>query len=239
MAINRAVEDRLWSEARDVLEQMGALYGAVVAQFKEAEKHRGTADDADLWARWHLIRSGLAELYQEAVYAIARSLYARLPRLAITTLEDLASMAQIGLLDALAGFDVTGPIRFTSYCGLRIRGAVLDEIRRMDHVPRRLREAEKRDGTTTHTILFCSEVPDAVEDSREDDEGWFSGREDFVLRNFSTAMQPYARLILLERRTDAGVAQEMRTTLYAAKTMRAKIRARIGELAGLNRVLRG
>lgn len=58
--------------------------------------------------------------------------------------EDLISAGVIGLIDAVDRFDPQRGTSLKSYCALRIRGAVLDELRRLDWVPRSVhREARK------------------------------------------------------------------------------------------------
>jgi RNA polymerase sigma factor for flagellar operon FliA len=54
--------------------------------------------------------------------------------------DDLWSAGALGLLDAARKFDATRDVRFETYAEHRIRGAMLDEMRRMDHLPRRLRD---------------------------------------------------------------------------------------------------
>ncbi len=54
--------------------------------------------------------------------------------------EDLISAGTVGLLDALTKFDPSREIKFRTYAEFRIRGAMLDEIRAMDWVPRSMRE---------------------------------------------------------------------------------------------------
>jgi RNA polymerase sigma factor for flagellar operon FliA len=53
--------------------------------------------------------------------------------------EDLWSSGAMGLLEAARRFDAARDVRFESFAEHRIRGAMLDEMRRMDHLPRRLR----------------------------------------------------------------------------------------------------
>lgn len=54
--------------------------------------------------------------------------------------EDLMSAGMVGLLDAMTKFDPSREIKFRTYAEFRIRGAMLDEIRAMDWVPRSMRE---------------------------------------------------------------------------------------------------
>jgi RNA polymerase sigma factor for flagellar operon FliA len=53
--------------------------------------------------------------------------------------DDLWSAGAMGLLDAARRFDSARDVRFETFAEHRIRGAMLDEMRRMDHLPRRLR----------------------------------------------------------------------------------------------------
>lgn len=53
--------------------------------------------------------------------------------------DDLWSAGALGLLDAARRFDVAQAVRFETFAEHRIRGAMLDELRRLDHLPRRLR----------------------------------------------------------------------------------------------------
>jgi RNA polymerase sigma factor for flagellar operon FliA len=53
--------------------------------------------------------------------------------------DDLWSAGALGLLEAAGRFDVARGVSFETFVEHRIRGAMLDELRRMDHLPRRLR----------------------------------------------------------------------------------------------------
>lgn len=55
-------------------------------------------------------------------------------------IDDLASAGIMGLLDAIEKFNPTKGAAFKTYAGYRIRGAILDEIRALDWVPRSVRE---------------------------------------------------------------------------------------------------
>lgn len=54
--------------------------------------------------------------------------------------EDLISAGTVGLLDALSKYDPSREVKFRTYAEFRIRGAMLDEMRAMDWVPRSVRE---------------------------------------------------------------------------------------------------
>jgi RNA polymerase sigma factor for flagellar operon FliA len=53
--------------------------------------------------------------------------------------DDLWSAGALGLLEAARRFDAARDVRFETFAAHRIQGAMLDELRRMDHLPRRLR----------------------------------------------------------------------------------------------------
>ncbi len=53
--------------------------------------------------------------------------------------DDLWSVGALGLLEAARRYDPARDIRFESFAEHRVKGAMLDELRRMDHLPRRLR----------------------------------------------------------------------------------------------------
>ena len=53
--------------------------------------------------------------------------------------DDLWSAGALGLLDAARRFDAARDVKFETFAAHRIQGAMLDELRRMDHLPRRLR----------------------------------------------------------------------------------------------------
>ena len=58
--------------------------------------------------------------------------------------EDLVSYGIFGLIDAIDKFDYGKGIKFETYASLRIRGAILDQIRKMDWIPRTLRQKQKK-----------------------------------------------------------------------------------------------
>lgn len=57
--------------------------------------------------------------------------------------EDLVSYGIFGLIDAIDKFDLTKNVKFETYASLRIKGAILDQIRKMDWIPRSVRQKQK------------------------------------------------------------------------------------------------
>jgi RNA polymerase sigma factor for flagellar operon FliA len=58
--------------------------------------------------------------------------------------EDLCSYGIFGLIDAIDKFDLGMNVKFETYASLRIRGSILDQIRKMDWIPRTVRTRQKQ-----------------------------------------------------------------------------------------------
>lgn len=81
------------------------------------------------------------EHYAKIVRKIASILIARLP--ASVEFEDLVQVGIIGLIEAIKQFDPSQGTQFETFASQRIRGAMLDELRRIDWLPRQLRKNAK------------------------------------------------------------------------------------------------
>lgn len=79
--------------------------------------------------------------YAPLIKFIAMKIASRLP--ANIELDDLISCGVIGLMDAIDKFDPSRDNKFKTYAEFRIRGAILDELRAQDWVPRSIREKAK------------------------------------------------------------------------------------------------
>jgi RNA polymerase sigma factor for flagellar operon FliA len=82
------------------------------------------------------------EQYAYLVKRIALHMIARLP--ASVQLDDLIQAGMIGLLEAAQKFDGSKGASFETYAGIRIRGAIVDEMRRGDWVPRSVHRNTRR-----------------------------------------------------------------------------------------------
>ncbi len=82
-------------------------------------------------------RSELILTYTPLIKYIATRLAARLP--SQVALDDLISCGIIGLIDAIDKFDLSKKVQFKTYAEFRIKGAMLDELRALDWVPRSVR----------------------------------------------------------------------------------------------------
>lgn len=95
--------------------------------------------------------------------------------------DDLVGYGIFGLIDAIDKFDYSKGIKFETYASLRIRGSILDQIRKMDWVPRTLRQKQKKLDTAYHKfnteygrIGTDEEIAKELEISTEELEQWQS-----------------------------------------------------------------
>jgi len=108
-----------------------------------------------LWARYkenptQQDRDDLIINYTPLVQSIASQVSAGLPQ----TVEqaDLASYGMFGLIDAIAKFDPDLGFKFNTYATTRIKGAILDELRSIDWIPRSVRAKAKSVERATHRL---------------------------------------------------------------------------------------
>jgi RNA polymerase sigma factor for flagellar operon FliA len=84
----------------------------------------------------------LIEKYIELVKIIAGRLYTNYGT--NIEYEDLVSYGIFGLLDAIEKFDIDKKVKFQTYAQIRIRGAIIDQLRNLDWVPRSIRQKAKQ-----------------------------------------------------------------------------------------------
>jgi len=101
----------------------------------------------DIWVEYHKthteeLRNYLLEKFLPLVRYNAERIYTRLPD--EVDIEDLMSAGLFGLMDAIDAFELERNVKFETYCAPRIRGAILDELRAMDWVPRLVRQRTSR-----------------------------------------------------------------------------------------------
>jgi len=118
-------------------------------QGRKNEVDLGSLQTEDIWALYHkarakkqvaeleTLRNALLERHQPLVRYIAERLLQTLPK--SIELDDLVSWGNFGLMDAIRGFEPERNIKFKTYCTTRIRGAILDQLRSQDWVPRLVR----------------------------------------------------------------------------------------------------
>ena len=102
-----------------------------------------TEDVTEVWHAYKAdltdkaLRNRLIERYLPLVRYNAEKVWSKLPE--GVDLNDLMSAGVFGLMDAIDAFDMDRGVKFETYCVPRIRGAMLDELRTMDWVPRLVR----------------------------------------------------------------------------------------------------
>ena len=87
-------------------------------------------------------RNALIEYYRPHAVRVARKVKARLPR--SVEISDLESAGDVGLIQAIQAFDPQRGVPFEAFCEHRVRGAILDELRRHDWLPRPVRSRLNR-----------------------------------------------------------------------------------------------
>jgi RNA polymerase sigma factor for flagellar operon FliA len=94
-----------------------------------------------LWQSYHsgsdIARDRLLQEHLGLVHHVARQVSRTLAVRA--DFDELVSAGTIGLMAALESFDASRGLAFSTYAAPRIRGAILDELRKQDHVPRSIR----------------------------------------------------------------------------------------------------
>ncbi len=146
-------------------------------------------------------KNQLVERHAPLVKRIAHHLMARLP--ASVLVDDLIQAGMIGLLEAARNFDGSKGASFETFAGIRIRGSMLDEIRKGDWTPR---SVHKNSRAITQAI---SEVEKATgSDARDID----------VAERLQVSVQDYHRMLnevnagKLVGIEDLGVSEDVLTT---------------------------
>ncbi|MCH5251959.1 MAG: FliA/WhiG family RNA polymerase sigma factor [Lachnospiraceae bacterium] len=93
--------------------------------------------------------------------------------------DDLVGYGIFGLIDAIDKFDTEKNVKFETYASLRIRGAILDQIRKMDWIPRTLRQKQKKMDAAVAKLeseygrpATADEIADALGITRDEYEDW-------------------------------------------------------------------
>jgi len=105
--------------------------------------------DKDLWARWKeraddSAREELIVRNMRVVKYVAGRMAMHVP--SSIEMDDLVGWGVLGLLDAVEKFDHRQDIKFSTYASIRVRGAIIDQIRTLDWAPRSLRAMARKLG---------------------------------------------------------------------------------------------
>ena len=109
-----------------------------------------TMNKADIYNQHQ--KEDLVEQYAPMVKRIAYHLKSRLP--AHIQLDDLIQSGMIGLLESARNYDVNQGASFETYSSIRIRGAMLDEMRKNDWTPRSVHRNSRRVAEVVRQIEF-------------------------------------------------------------------------------------
>ncbi len=124
---------------------------------------RQAKDIKTIWAQYKAERSEklrniIMEHYLHLVRYNAERVHSKLPD--EVEVDDLMSAGIFGLMDAIDGFDQDRGVKFETFSAPRIRGAILDELRSMDWVPRLVRaRAGKIDQATKALEVELGRTP--------------------------------------------------------------------------------
>ena len=130
-----------------------------------------------LETRDELVLSQLPE-----VHFIARRIHERLP--VFVPLEDLVHSGVLGLLEATQKYDSTRNIQFKTFAQFRIRGAILDSLRKLDHASRRMRtQSRKLNAASEQLSLRLGRQPTEEEIAHE------VGLEPAALRKLASTLR--------------------------------------------------
>jgi RNA polymerase sigma factor for flagellar operon FliA len=138
-------------------------YKSIRRDFEKVEdRDELDARRRDLHGKCELLRNVIMEHYLHLVRYNAERIHIKLPD--EVELDDLMSAGIFGLMDAIEGFDLERGVKFETFSAPRIRGAILDELRSMDWVPRLVRSrAHKIDSATRQLELELGRSPNNEE----------------------------------------------------------------------------
>ena len=106
-----------------------------------------TVDTDKLWSEYQ--KKPTQEIREQLILAYAQLVKVVAGRLSMylghnVEYDDLVSYGIFGLIDAIDKFDMEKNVKFETYASLRIRGAILDQIRKMDWIPRTVRQRQRK-----------------------------------------------------------------------------------------------
>ncbi len=112
-------------------------------------------DDRTLWTQWkergdESARERLIVQNMQVVNYIAGRMAMHVP--SSVDLDDLIGWGVLGLIDAVEKFDPKQDVKFSTYASIRVRGAILDQIRSLDWAPRSLRTMARKMGSAREQL---------------------------------------------------------------------------------------
>ncbi|MGL4523837.1 MAG: FliA/WhiG family RNA polymerase sigma factor [Bacilli bacterium] len=124
-------------------------------------------DTTFLWEKWSVSRdeeagNDLMKIYMPIVHYQLQRIASTLP--SSVNKDDLKSLGMVGLFDAIEKFDPNKEVTFEAYASIRVRGSIIDGLRKEDWLPRSVREKTKRlDATCERLEKLYGRKPTAKE----------------------------------------------------------------------------
>ncbi|MFC0524164.1 FliA/WhiG family RNA polymerase sigma factor [Pontibacillus salicampi] len=117
--------------------------------------NQSTPQEQQLWSLWEEERdmeaaNELVRMYMHLVHYHVHRIAAHLPQ--SVSKEDIKSLGLYGLYDAIEKFDITRDLKFDTYASFRIRGAIMDGLRKEDWLPRSVRDKSKKIESTAEQL---------------------------------------------------------------------------------------
>lgn len=108
-----------------------------------------STEEQQLWVQFkehgsEAAREALIVDYMRVVKFVAGRMAIHVP--ASIDMDDLVGWGVLGLMDAVEKFDTSQNVKFSTYCTIRVRGAIIDQIRSLDWAPRSLRSMARKIG---------------------------------------------------------------------------------------------
>ena len=114
-----------------------------------------------LWQAYHAgdldARDKLLNEHLGLVHHVARQMSRTLA--ADVDFDELVSSGSVGLMNELEAFDHSRGLAFSTFAAPRIRGAILDELRRQDHVPRSIRRKSREIAAAREALMRANGLP--------------------------------------------------------------------------------
>ncbi|MFC7320470.1 FliA/WhiG family RNA polymerase sigma factor [Halobacillus campisalis] len=106
-----------------------------------------SSEQLELWNQWANEKDSeaaneLVRIYDYLVSFHVQRISAHLPK--SVSKEDVRSLGLLGLYDALRKFDMSRDLKFDTYASFRIRGSIIDGLRKEDWLPRSVRDKSKK-----------------------------------------------------------------------------------------------
>lgn len=160
------------------------------------------------------------------VIRVACSVLKRLPTSPMVTQDDLVSAGDWALLNCIDRFDPAQNVKFSTFAGNRVRGAMLDWIRGADWVSRRGREAQ-REGVETPEMCSLDALTGWQDGGREEENMQQLAEEmRRVMRHLNHLQRRVVNLLVIQGLSCEAVANRMGWTVAKVSSTRDEIISR-------------